>query len=124
MVQLGYQTSVDEMRGRLQTVLAHPDYATFSAVSLEAVVGVAGGRIGHYYERNGSYGQLLVIAVDEAWRGRGAGALLMRAVEGWFRGKNADLVVVNSGLRRREAHRFYQKQGYEKTGVRLVKSLQ
>ena len=123
MTQLGYATAADEMKERLLGILPHTDYMTCVAESAGEVVGLIGAGRSRYYEKNGVYGRLLALVVDETWRGRGVGALLVAEAERWLTERGVTSVIVNSGRQRREAHRFYRRLGYLETGVRFVKSL-
>src|SRR5437763_14301689 len=83
MTRLGYTTSADEMRERLEGILHHPDYMTYVAESEGEVVGVVGAGIGRYYEKGGAYGRLLALGVDEGGGGRGVrGSVVARAERG------------------------------------------
>lgn len=123
MTQLGYPTSPDEMKERLLGILPHPDYETFVAESAGHVVGIVGLGVGRYYEKGGDYGRLLALVVDEGQRGRGVGASLVAEAERWLKERGVSAVIVNSGSRRGDAHRFYRRLGYKETGLRFVKSL-
>lgn len=121
--QLGYPTSSDEMKERLAAILLDPNYITLVAEHRQEVVGVAGIGIGRYYEKDGTYGRLLVLSVDENWRSHGIGSSLVTEAEVWLKERNLTYVIVNSGNHRIEAHRFYKRLGFEATGLRFVKSL-
>ena len=123
MTQLGYATSADEMRERLAGILPHPDYMTWVAESDAEVVGIIGAGISRYYEKNGVYGRLLALVVDERHRGQGVGASLVGEAERRLKEMGATTLIVNSGSRRGDAHRFYRRLGYRETGLRFVKSL-
>ena len=84
---------------------------------------MVGAGIGHYYERNGSYSRIFTIVVDEADRNRGIGSALVAAAEDWFIDRHVISIIINSGTHRSDAHRFYQRLGYQETGIRLVKFL-
>ena len=123
ITQLGYPTSADEMGERLAGILPDPDYLTYVAELQGEVVGIIGVGIGRYYEKNGSYGRLLALAVDERQRGHGIGASLVTEVERRLKELGASSVIVNSGSQRSDAHRFYRRLGYSETGLRFVKEL-
>ena len=123
MTQLGYATSVDEMEERLAGILPHPDHMTYIAELEGEVVGMIGVGISRYYEKDGAYGRVLALVVDETQRGRGIGASLVAEAERWLKERGAPSVVVNSGSQRGDAHRFYRRLGYSETGLRFVKSL-
>ncbi|MBT2135521.1 GNAT family N-acetyltransferase [Croceibacterium sp. LX-88] len=68
-------------------------------------------------------GRISMMVVDEALRSRGLGALLVRAAEEALAAQGCYMVEVTSHVRRTEAHRFYERLGYEKTSVRLAREL-
>ena len=123
MTELGYPTTMEAMRDRLGAIVADPNYATFVADTGASVVGVAGATLGKYYENDGVYCQLLVLAVSSTARGQGTGTRLVGAVEGWADSQGARAIVVNSALHRGDAHRFYERRQYARTGYRFVKQL-
>jgi GNAT superfamily N-acetyltransferase len=121
--QLGYPTLESEMTNRLARVRVDSNYRTLVAEVGTAVVGVAGVGLAPFYEHDGTYGRLLVLAVDDKHRRHGVGRMLVRAAEDWAAEQGAVAMVVNSGYRRHYAHRFYERAGYKSTGVRFVKAL-
>jgi GNAT superfamily N-acetyltransferase len=123
MTELGYPTTVEAMTERLAIILADPNYATFVADTGGCVIGVAGATLGHYYEKDSTYSRLLVLAVASTARGQGTGTRLVEAVEQWAASKGARDVVVNSAFHRSEAHGFYERRHYARTGLRFVKQL-
>jgi GNAT superfamily N-acetyltransferase len=123
MTELGYPTTVDAMTERLAMILTDPSYATFVTDTDTGVIGVAGARLSRYYENDGIYSQLLVLAVSSTARGRGTGTRLVEAVERWAADHGARAVVVNSALHRADAHGFYERRQYARTGYRFVKQL-
>jgi GNAT superfamily N-acetyltransferase len=123
MAQLGYPSDAAEMEQRLPPILGDDSYATLVAEVDGAVVGLIGLRVGRDYVRSGWYSQLLVLAVDEKARRGGIGRQLVEAAEAWARARGADVMVLHSGRQRTGAHAFYERVGYEATGVRFKKTL-
>jgi GNAT superfamily N-acetyltransferase len=123
ITELGYPTTSEAMKERLSMILADPSYATFVADTGGTVVGVAGASLGRYYEKDGIYSRLVVLVVSSAAQGMGLGGQLVQAIERWSADQSAREVVVNSGLHRVEAHGFYERCGYSRTGFRFVKPL-
>jgi GNAT superfamily N-acetyltransferase len=121
--QLGYPTSSEEMKKRLAAILPDSDYMTFVAEYQKEVVGVIGVGTYPYYEKNGTYGRLLALVVDEKLKGHGIGVSLVTEAERWLKERGVGSVIVNSGKQRIDAHRFYERLGYEATGLRFVKLL-
>ena len=106
MSQLGYTTSADEMKHRLEGILSDPNYLTLVAEYQKEVIGVIGTGIYRYYEKNGTYGRLLALVVDEKRKGQGIGSTLVAAAERWLKEHKVSSIIVNSGKQRSEAHRF------------------
>ena len=123
VTQLGYPTSSIQMEKRLQILLAHSDYITLVAEVSGSVVGLVGVYLGHAIEFSTTYGRLTGLVVDEKWRGRGIGKMLMEYIERWSREQGATLITLTSGKQRAQAHRFYESLGYDETGLRFVKRL-
>jgi GNAT superfamily N-acetyltransferase len=120
--ELGYPTSPDAMRARFAKILPDPDYETLVAQG-DRVVGVGGATLDRYYERDGTYSRLVVLAVSSSARGLGIGTGLLEKLESWATRNGAAEMFVNSGLQRAEAHAFYEHQGFTRSGFRFVKSL-
>lgn len=123
ITELGYPTHLEAMRNRLAAILADPNYSTFVAERGTDIVGVAGAALDWYYEKDGQYCRILVLAVSSSARGMSIGSQLVRTIERWAVGKGAREVFVNSGVHRKDAHRFYERCGYACTGFRFVKQL-
>ena len=121
---LGYPTSAAAMRSRLRAILSDANGVTLVAERQDVVVGVAGASLARYYEKDGLYARLLVLAVSPAARGHGFGRQLVRDLEAWSAAKGAREMFVNSGLHRASAHAFYERCGYLKSGYRFVKELE
>lgn len=120
---LGYPTNATDMKRRLEVLLADPSYTTFVAVEGAEIVGMAGGCIARFYEKNGTYARLVALVVSEASSGKGVGGSLVRAVERWGKEQGAVEIFLNSGVQREGARPFYEKLGYRVTGVRFSKEL-
>jgi GNAT superfamily N-acetyltransferase len=123
MTDLGYPSSVEDMRRRFGGISSDPSYETFVVESCKEVVGMVGIRLERTYEADGSSARLMALVVSSEHRGRGAGRALISAAEEWARQRGAESIVLSTHKRRSGAHRFYRSMGYEATGYRFVKSL-
>lgn len=111
--QLGYPATAGEVRARLQRIEGNGEHA--------ALVGVEPGgevvawlhiHLVHLLELD-TQAEVSGLVVDDAWRGHGIGALLMRHAEQWAREKGCAAIRLRSRITREAAHRFYETLGYE-----------
>ena len=63
ITQLGYESTEDEMRNRMQRLSADTQYVSLVAENEKSVVGFLGLAYGLYYEYNGSYARIVVLSV-------------------------------------------------------------
>jgi len=111
--QLGYPTSVPEMKRRLKSIRPKNQHATFVADDSEhGVVGwvhvsaVPLLEVDLRAEVNG-------LVVADGHRSRGAGWLLLDAAERWARRRRCKSMSVRSNVLRERAHLFYERHGYD-----------
>lgn len=121
--ELGYPCSAREMGARLRALLPRRDIRVAVAVEGKEILGVVAAGVEWGIEAARPRGRVTALCVAPGKRGRGVGALLLAAAESWFRSRGAGAAFVNSAARRREAHRFYEREGYRVTGLRFVKEL-
>jgi GNAT superfamily N-acetyltransferase len=69
--------------------------------------------------RAGPVGRVTALVVEASSRGCGIGRALMEAAERWTAEQGCVLIEVTSNQRRVDAHRFYEKLGYERTSFRF-----
>ena len=55
---------------------------------------------------------VLGLVVDEKNQGQGIGAQLLNALEEKAKAREINVIRLNSGVQRHEAHQFYEHQGY------------
>jgi GNAT superfamily N-acetyltransferase/gamma-glutamylcyclotransferase (GGCT)/AIG2-like uncharacterized protein YtfP len=122
VTQLGYPAAADAMATRLRRMASLSHHRVVVAEGSGGIIGVAAACVDHGIELE-TYGRITALAVDEKWRGRGVGTLLVQYVERWCRERGADRVTLTSGHHRPESHKFYQSLGYDATGLRFIKRL-
>jgi GNAT superfamily N-acetyltransferase len=99
------------------------DRAVLVAELHGAVIGCLSTSVMRVLHRPAPVGRISMMVVDEALRSRGIGAELVAAAERSLAAQGCYMVEVTSHVRRTEAHRFYERLGYERTSVRLAKEL-
>ena len=120
--QLGYRASTAEVAQRLAAMKAENRVVLVAELD-GAVVGCLSTSVMRVLHRPAPVGRISMMVVDETLRSRGIGAALVRGAEEALAGQGCYMVEVTSNARRTEAHRFYERLGYEKTSVRLAKEL-
>lgn len=123
MGELGYETRASEMQMRMETIGRDNRYATFVAVLDGNVCGMIGTFCYQTYEHNSPNGRILALVVAKAARNRGVGRALITAAENDFAQKNVRRITLNTRFERDDAHQFYERLGYTRTGFRFAKTL-
>jgi len=123
VAQLGYPASADEMPRRLDALGVTKDAVVLVAEVDGAVVGVITCHVFATIHSTAPAALLTALVVAEQARGSGVGRQLVARVEEWARAKGAVRIAVTSGAQRAEAHAFYERVGYARTGVRFGRLL-
>jgi GNAT superfamily N-acetyltransferase len=112
--ELGYPSSAVEVGERMRHLLGRDDVAALVAEDAGRVIAWL-----HVEMRRSLVAdheaQVMALVVDEACRSRGIGAAMMAAAEGWAREQGAERLRVGSRVSRAEAHRFYERLGYDRS---------
>ncbi len=117
--QLGYPAVPDAAQRRIAAVLEHPDHCTFAAVIGEHLVGWIHG----FYTVNLESDPFVAIAglvVDEKYRRKGIGKVLIEQVIDWTVSKKCGRVRVRCNAVRKESHRFYEALGFSEVKEQKV----
>ena len=120
---LGYPTNANDMRARLEGLLADGAYVTFVAELGGEIIGSC-GRVHRALLREERH----VRAARRAGRvggqpRQGRGGVTRARGRALGERKGAAEIFLNSGVQREGARRFYEKLGYRVTGVRFSKEL-
>lgn len=110
--QLGYPSSSAEISQRLLKLLQEGNHAVFV---MPSEAGKLAGMI-HVKVSKGlldrSSAEICALIIDETFRGKGLGKLLVEAAEQWALQKGESSMRVRSNVIRNDAHTFYQRLGY------------
>jgi ribosomal protein S18 acetylase RimI-like enzyme len=123
MCNLGYETTSDEMRARLKSILKDVRYSTFVAKIGKELCGIIGTLTHISHEHNDLSGKIVALVVSKKQRRRGIGRALIAAVEKDFARRNVTRVTLTTRFERDEGHQFYEAVGYTRTGLRFAKNL-
>lgn len=111
-VELGYLCDEEVGREQMQKILAKEDQKIFVAELKGQVVGFIQGEM-YQVIFAPTYTNILGLAVDRRFHKQGIGSALLKKVESWGMENGAYAMRLTSAMKRREAHIFYEKCGYE-----------
>jgi GNAT superfamily N-acetyltransferase len=118
--QLGYPVDAAELAWRLASILADREQAVLVADTPGA--GVTGWI--HICPAPRliapPFAEIGGLIVDERHRGQGAGRALLRAAEGWAQAQGYARLRIRSSTIRSDAHRFYERTGYERVKTQYI----
>lgn len=123
MGELGYPTTAEQMAARMSVIAARSDIATFVAELDGAVAGMIGVSVSPSLYRTDMAGAITALVVMPEARGHGIAPALIEAGERWLRDHGCEKVSVQPSNSRTGAHRFYERLGYQHTGLRFTKAL-
>ncbi|HEX6693120.1 MAG TPA: GNAT family N-acetyltransferase [Longimicrobiales bacterium] len=121
--QLGYPSPPESLPGRLERLAANAGAAALVAVRNDRIVGLATMHIITPINRERDVAWLTTLVVDEAARGTGVGRALVEAVEARARDAGCERLSVTTHENRSQAHEFYARIGFERTGRRFGMTL-
>jgi GNAT superfamily N-acetyltransferase len=122
VTELGYPASGEEVQKRLKRLVASTEAIALVAETAGGrVSGVATGHVIPCLHSTPIVAKLTMLVVAADSRQVGVGKQLCAGIERWAQDRGAAKISVTSGLQRSGAHVFYERIGYERTGVRLTK---
>jgi len=118
--QLGYETSVAEMKERIEGILPlQEDHLAMVACLNNEVVGWIEAAIMRHLQ-SAPHTLITGLIVKDGVRSLGVGRRLCTEVELWSRRRGIPVVRVTSRMTRERAHRFYLREGYVQTKTSAV----
>ena len=111
---LGYNCELDKLNNRINEMLKRGNYQIFVACDGDKVVGYIGCVSYLAFELENEGMKIIALAVSKDYRRKGIGTQLLKTAEQWAKENNIEVILLNSGLPRKDAHAFYESQGYFK----------
>jgi GNAT superfamily N-acetyltransferase len=111
--QLGYPSTAEQIRSRLDGMRNSDQYAVYVA---ELPEGKVAGWIGVSIFRTVAVdpcAEINGLVVDSDVRSLGIGSALVGIAEEWARSKGCNGISVQSNVKRDGAHRFYERHGFQ-----------
>ena len=110
--QLGHPMPESKLFDKIARLLSHPDHllVVYAKHEVSAVMSV------HFIPQLARDGDLAIVSylvVDETSRSNGVGRALEEYCVAAAIERNCDRVEIHCNIRRTDAHRFYERQGYQ-----------
>ena len=112
--QLGYPLSQDQISKNIEVILANKDHDAFVAVHKNQIVGWIGVAQTIMIEMT-PYCEINGLVIDEKFRGKGIGKLLIEKAKQWAKEKGNNTIRLRCNVKRKETHLFYQHLGFIET---------
>lgn len=122
-LSLGYEVSLDDLKQRINDMLSSGYYEILVAKEKDLVVGFIGLQKSLCFENPGIVLRIIALGVSNEYQGKGIGTKLIKGAEEFAKENNISVLLVNSGLKRLQAHNFYEKNLFNKKGYSFVKKL-
>lgn len=120
---LGYDIKLNELSNRVEEMMKRSNYQIFVACDGNKVVGFIGCVSYLAFELENEGMKIIALAVSKKYRRKGIGTALLKYAEKQAKENNIEVILLNSGLLREDAHAFYESQGYFKKSFGFLKRL-
>ena len=120
---LGYNCELIKLNARINEMLKRGNYQIFVACDGDKVVGYIGCVSYLAFELENEGMKIIALAVSKEYRRKGIGTQLLKTAEQWAKENNIEVVLLNSGLPRVDAHAFYESQSYFKKSYGFIKKI-
>lgn len=120
---LGYNVTSSELKFRIDEMMRRGNYKIVVACDEDIVIGYVGFTSFLAFEVDNEAVKVLALAVSGEYRRQGVGTGLMREVEKFANKYSMKVISLNSGLMRKNAHKFYESLGYFKKSYGFIKNL-
>ncbi|HUB60690.1 MAG TPA: GNAT family N-acetyltransferase [Puia sp.] len=122
IAQLDYDPPAD-LEEKIRRLAAHPDEALLVYELAGEVVGFLSLHFIPQIALEGDFARISYFAVMDSARSHGIGSRLEAHITQLARERNCDRIEVHCHTRRTDAHRFYERQGYEESPKYFIKRL-
>lgn len=120
---LGYNCELDKLNNRINEMMKRGNYQVFVVCDGDKVVGYVGCVSYLAFELENEGMKIIALAVSKEYRRKGIGTQLLKTAEQWAKENNIEVILLNSGLQREDAHVFYESQGYLKKSYGFIKKI-
>jgi GNAT superfamily N-acetyltransferase len=120
LAELGYDTTVAEMRSRLE---GHNGEGLLVAARAGELLGMVAHEDTYYFPTHTTLCRITALIVPSSSRRQGVAGLLVESVVDGARARGCSGVEVTTALSRADAHGFYERIGFARTSYRYYQDL-
>lgn len=121
--QLEHFITKETLLNNLKNSLSNKYYRLFVAKENNKVLGFAELHFMHFIHEKHERARLTSFCVDEQYRNQQVGTKFLFFLEAFCKNNQLQRIELTSHVRRLDAHRFYEKNGYTFTSKRFYKEL-
>lgn len=123
LTELDYPNTQSFLSQKLCTILDHPDAITLVYEINETIVAFLSLHFIPQIALKGDFARISYFVVEEGARGKHIGQELEAYCEREAKNRQCDRIEVHCHTRRKNTHRFYERQGYEESPKYFIKVL-
>ncbi|MFC3100155.1 GNAT family N-acetyltransferase [Altererythrobacter lauratis] len=120
--QLGYERTAEDIAAQLAALDLTRQNVIVAELAGE-VIGCLSTSIMHVLHRPRPVGRISMMVVAQHLRGHRIGAALVREAERVLAEAGCGFVEVTSNAKRADAHRIYERLGYQRTSLRFARDV-
>lgn len=121
--QLEHFISKETLLNNLKKSIEHSEYSIFIAKENGKVIAFAELHFTQFIHEEKPRVRLTAYCVDEQYRDKNIGSFFLNFLEDYSKRQHVSRLELTSNVRRLDAHRFYEKNGYKFTSKRFYKDL-
>ena len=119
--ELGYPSDKDTITESLTRYKRSDEYEVLVAEHEGRVLGCISLHVMKLFHTAGNAGRITSLVISSESRGKGIGKALVNAADRYFKSMDCVKTEVTSGDHRKEAHQFYQSEGFVIDERRFIK---
>jgi ribosomal protein S18 acetylase RimI-like enzyme len=123
LTELGYRSTAAGVEDRLRGSLNSETSCCLVAQADDEVIGLMSAELIPYFPTGSTICRVTSLVISSRHRSRGVGERLVEAAVAFAREHGCSGIEVTSAERRVDAHRFYQRLGFARTGLRFFQTL-
>lgn len=120
--QLNPWLSQEKYEARLQAMIPLGNYCMLAVYDEQRCVGISGIWIATKIY-SGKYIEMDNVVVDEAYRSKGIGKLLVDATLALAKKEGCRIAMLDAYIPNSAAHKFYERHGFEAKGYHFIKKI-